>query len=120
QFLKRVTPGACLSFSVTPNLVPMGKRGPNTPESKAAVRHNALKHGLTSDAPVIPGESLPEWQRFLAGIIAGYEPVGRLATEHATMIASLMWRRRRVARFYVAVIAANMERTEEDLQIVPA
>jgi len=95
----------------------MGKRGPNTPESKAAVRHNALKHGLTSDSPVIPGESLAEWQRFLAGIIAGYEPVGRLETEHATMIASLMWRRRRVARFEVAVIAANMERTEGDLQV---
>jgi len=51
----------------------MGKRGPNTPESKAAVRHNALKHGLTSDAPVIPSESLAEWERFLAGIIAGYQ-----------------------------------------------
>src|SRR5438132_1402432 len=98
----------------------MGKRGPNTPESKAAVRHNAVKHGLTSDAPVIPGESLAEWQRFLAGIIAGYEPVGRLETEHATMIASLMWRRRRVARFEVAVITANMERTEGDLQVAQA
>src|SRR5207244_5301654 len=84
----------------------------NTPESKASVRHNAVKHGLTADSPVIPGESPAEWQRFLAGIIAGYEPVGRLETEHATMIASLMWRRRRVARFEVAVIAANMETTE--------
>ena len=36
------------------------------------------------------------------------------------MIASLMWRRRRVARFEVAVIAANMERTEGDLQVVQA
>ena len=51
----------------------MGKRGPNTPESKAAVRHNALKHGLTSEAPVIPGESLAEWQRFLDGVIESYQ-----------------------------------------------
>src|SRR5207247_5746650 len=91
-----------------------------TPESKAAVRHNAIKHGLTSDAPVLPRESLTEWQRVLAGIIAGYEPVGQLEKEHATMIASLMWRRRRVARFEVAVIAANMETTEEDLQVAQA
>ena len=98
----------------------MGKRGPNTPESKAAVRHNAVKHGLTSDAPVIPGESLAEWQRFLAGIIAGYEPVGLLETEHATTIASFMWRRRRIARFEVAAVAANMARTEEDLQVAQA
>jgi len=94
--------------------------GPKTQHGKVAVRHNAVKHGLTSDAPVIPGESLAEWERFLAGIIAGYEPVGGLETEHATTIASLMWRRRRVARFEVAVIAANMERTEGDLQVVQA
>ena len=94
--------------------------GPKTQHGKVAVRHNAVKHGLTSDAPVIPGESLAEWERFLAGIIAGYEPVGGLETEHATTIASLMWRRRRVARFEVAVITANMERTEEDLQVVQA
>ena len=36
------------------------------------------------------------------------------------MIASFMWRRRRVARFEVAVISANMERTEEDLQVAQA
>ena len=94
--------------------------GPNTPESKAAVRRNAVKHGLTSDAPVIPSESLAEWQRFLAGIIAGYEPVGRLETEHATTIASFMWRRRRIARFEVAAVTANMAKTEEDLRVAQA
>src|SRR5207244_5645630 len=94
--------------------------GPKTQQGKVASSRNAVKHGLTSDAPVIPGESLAEWQRFLAGIIAGYEPVGRLEPEHATTIASLMWRRRRVTRFEVPVIAASMERTEEDLQIAQA
>jgi len=98
----------------------MTHRGPNTQQGKAASSRNAVKHGLTSDSPVIPSESLAEWERFLAGIIAGYEPVGRLETEHATTIASLMWRRRRVARFEVAVITANMERTEEDLQVAQA
>src|SRR5213596_3211876 len=98
----------------------MTRRGPNTQHGKAASSRNAVKHGLTSDSPVIPGESLAEWQRFLAGIVASYEPVGGLETEHATMIASLMWRRRRVARFEIAVIAANMERTEGDLQIEQA
>jgi len=79
----------------------MGKRGPNTPRSRAAVRHDAVKpcpacpplegaprwnrgsrrDGLTSGAPVIPVESHAEWQRFLDGIIAGYEPEGQLETE---------------------------------------
>jgi hypothetical protein len=33
----------------------MVKRGPATAEGKAAASRNAIKHGLRSDAPVIPG-----------------------------------------------------------------
>jgi len=98
----------------------MARRGPNTERGKTTSSRNAVKHGLTSDAPVIPGESLAEWQRFLAGIIASYEPVGQLETEHATTIASLKWRRRRVTRFEVAAITANMQSTEQNLQIAQA
>jgi hypothetical protein len=94
--------------------------GPKTQRGKAASSRNAVKHGVTSDAPVIPGESLQEWQRFLTGIIASYEPVGQLETEHATTLASIMWRRRRVARFEVAAITANIQSTEENLQIAQA
>jgi hypothetical protein len=94
--------------------------GPKTPAGKAVASRNAVKHGLTSDAPVIPGESLEEWQRFLAGIVASWEPVGQLEIEHAATIASLMWRRRRVARFEVAAITENIQSTEETLQIAQA
>ena len=94
--------------------------GPCARRGKAASSRNAVKHGLTSDAPVIPGESHAEWQRFRDGIIAGYEPVGELETEHTTTIASFMWRRRRVPRFEVAAIAANIQGTEQDLQIAQA
>jgi hypothetical protein len=98
----------------------MTRRGPNTQRGKAASSRNAVTHGLTSGAPVIPGESIEEWQRFLAGIIASYGPVGQLETEHATTIASFMWRRRRIIRFEVAAIAAYMERTEGQLQTAQA
>jgi hypothetical protein len=98
----------------------MARRGPNTQRGKAASSRNAVKHGLTSDAPVIPGESLEQWRRFLAGIIASWEPVGRLEIEHAATIASLMWRRRRVPRFEVASITDNIQSTEESLQIAQA
>lgn len=38
------------------------RRGPKTANGRAAVRHNALKHGITSTCPVIPGmESEAEW-----------------------------------------------------------
>ena len=95
----------------------MARRGPNTERGKATSGRNAVKHGLTSDALVVPGESLAEWQRFLAGIIASYEPVGRLETQHATTIASLMWRLRRVPRYEAAAIAARIESVEYELQV---
>jgi hypothetical protein len=98
----------------------MTRRGPNTQRGKAASSRNAVKHGLTSEAPVIPVESHAEWQRFLDGIIDSYEPVGQLETEHTATIASLMWRRRRVPRFEVATIAARIQKTEEDLQVEQA
>ena len=94
--------------------------GPKTPAGKAVASRNAVKHGLTSDAPVIPGESLEEWRRFLAGIIASWEPVGQLEIEHAATIASLMWRRRRVTRFEVAAITENIQGAEESLQVAQA
>jgi len=60
----------------------MVKRGPSTARGKAASSLNAIKHGLRANAPVIPEvESFEEWQCFIAGIIAGYEPVGQLETE---------------------------------------
>jgi len=40
----------------------MAKRGPGTARGKAATSRNALKHGQTSSAPVIPGKSPGEWQ----------------------------------------------------------
>jgi len=40
----------------------MAKRGPGTTRGKAATSRNALKHGQTSSAPVIPGKSPGEWQ----------------------------------------------------------
>jgi len=94
--------------------------GPKPPAGKAVASRNAVKHGLTSDAPVIPGESLEEWRRFLAGISASREPVGRLEIEHAATIASLMWRRRRVTLFEVASITENIQGAEESLQVAQA
>ena len=70
--------------------------------------------------PSSPASPSKNGRRFLAGIIAGYEPVGRLETEHAATIASLMWRRRRVPRFEVAVITENIQGAEESLQVAQA
>src|SRR6266508_5591624 len=87
--------------------------GPKTPAGKAAASQNAVKHGLRSGAPVIPGiEDLDEWERFRDGIIASYAPEGGLETELAEESASLRWRIRRASRY-------ETEMTDQYLQEIP-
>ena len=55
----------------------MVKRGPSTASGKAASSRSAIKHGLRSDAPVIPElESFEDWERHRAGTVAGFAPEG--------------------------------------------
>ena len=98
----------------------MTRRGPNTDRGKAAVRLNAVKHGLRSDAPVLPGESFSDWQRHLEGIIESLQPEGHLETVLAEIIASLLWRLRRAQRFEVAAVSEFQAQAAEDLQVAAA
>ena len=98
----------------------MTRRGPNTDRGKAAVRLNAVKHGLRSDAPVLPGESFSDWQRHLEGISESLQPEGHLETVLAEIIASLLWRLRRAQRFEVAAVSEFQAQAAEDLQVAAA
>jgi hypothetical protein len=70
--------------------------GPRTPEGKAVVSLNALRHGLLSGQAVIQGESeveLVELGRRLRGQLV---PMGELELLLADRIVSTAWRLRRV------------------------
>src|SRR5438552_8417206 len=78
----------------------MARRGPNTERGKAASSLNAVKHGLRSNAPVIPEvESFEDWDRHRAAIVASWEPEGGFETFLAERVASLSWRLNRVPRY---------------------
>jgi len=97
----------------------MVKRGPNTPAGKANSSQNALKHGLRSDAPVIPGfEDHGDWDRHRADILAAIAPEGALETAHATRIAKLIWRLDGVPRWETAMMTHSLDAVGDDL--VPA
>lgn len=99
----------------------MVKRGPSTEEGKTAASRNAVKHGLRSDAPVIPEfESFEEWEAFRDGIIANYEPEGRLETELAGRVASLLWRLKRAARWETEMTAHYLDDIPDDLATAAA
>src|SRR5205085_3711979 len=70
--------------------------GPKTPEGRAAVRLNGIKHGLTASALVLRGESESDFENLLDSMQAEHQP--STATEEAlvTQIAMATWRLRRL------------------------
>jgi hypothetical protein len=72
--------------------------GPRTPEGKAAVRLNALKHGLLSEEVLLPGEDEAVLRELAESLRAQVQPVGELETLLVDRITSLLWRLRRLGR----------------------
>ena len=70
--------------------------GPRTPEGRAAVRQNALKHGLTSMSPVAPGENPAEFLQFLDRWSQAYLPIGPAEEEVLRTAVVASWRLRRI------------------------
>jgi hypothetical protein len=94
----------------------MAQRGPRTSRGKQSSSQNAVKHGLRSGDPVIPiFESFEEWESFRDGIVAGYEPQGRLETELAHRSALLLWRLKRVVRYETEMTAHYLDDIPDDM-----
>ena len=73
--------------------------GPRTPAGKAAVRANALKHGVRSGSlSVLPDEGLKQWNDVVLSIKKTWEP--KTVEEEALTeeIANLWWKLRRLVQ----------------------
>jgi hypothetical protein len=71
--------------------------GPKTGEGKHRSSLNALRHGLTSQTVVLPGEDLEQYHQHLASFQRDLRPFG--ADEHnlVQILADTSWRLHRVA-----------------------
>src|SRR6266704_4870925 len=72
--------------------------GPKTPEGRAAVRLNGVKHGLCAETLVLPGESEADFEALLVAFEAEHQPETAqeaAIVRHAAMCA---WRLQRVYR----------------------
>lgn len=78
--------------------------GAKTPEGKAVVADNALKHGLFSSRLILAGESLEEYHQLLDDLITSLMPHG--AYEHMLVekVAVAVWRQLRLTRAESAAI----------------
>src|SRR5712664_3328558 len=76
--------------------------GPTTPEGRAAVRLNGLKHGLCAETIVVPGEDPAEFEALLDAYRAEYQPATPSAEFLVRQVAMADWRLLRLHRIEAA------------------
>ncbi len=79
--------------------------GPKTPEGKAAVRHNALRHGLLSRDVLLPGEDEDALRELGERLWDKLQPVGALESLLVNRIISSTWRLQRLGRVQAGIFA---------------
>ena len=82
--------------------------GPRTPEGKAAVSLNAMKHGLLSKEILLPGEdeeALRELDERLRGEL---QPDGVVEVLLVDWVTSLLWRLRRLGHVEAGIFALEL------------
>jgi hypothetical protein len=72
--------------------------GPKTPEGRAAVRLNALKHGLTAAEIILPTEDKLEFEEFQAAFEKECQPVGPIEQVLVEDLVAARWRMNRIRK----------------------
>jgi hypothetical protein len=92
-------------------------RGPLSDEARAAIRENAVKHGLTAKHIVLGHEDYADYQELRASIVMEYQP--RTPQEHrlADQIAQNYWRLLRSRRVETATFENRLGMLKDRLGI---
>jgi len=72
--------------------------GPRTPQGKAAISQNAVKHGLLARHDVINSESPAEFELYRNKILDELKPASPMESILAERIVTLSWRLKRTGR----------------------
>jgi len=77
--------------------------GPRTPDGKAAVAQNAVRHGLLAQQVVIRGEDPGEFEFYRDQMLGELSPAGAMESMLAERVVGLAWRLRRAERIQAEV-----------------
>jgi len=88
--------------------------GPRTPEGRAAVSLNALRHGLTAQTAVLPNENPEEFQELLDAFLAEYQPAGPTEALLVQQMAMASWRLRRLRALETGLFNVRMSQLPDD------
>jgi hypothetical protein len=87
--------------------------GPKTPEGRAAVRLNGVKHGLFAQTLVLPGESESDFTALLESYEAEHAPATPTEEDLVVQAAMAMWRLRRLYHAEAAFLARERKSQAE-------
>jgi hypothetical protein len=88
--------------------------GPKTPEGKAVVRTNALRHGLLTRDVVLPEEDAEAFEDLRNRVWANLPPVGPMEEFQVDRVVNAMWRLRRLERAETALFHSRMQALKAD------
>jgi hypothetical protein len=88
--------------------------GPRTPQGKSISSRNAIRHGLTSVAPLLPSEDPAEFERFQSNLVTQYDPQDCEDTAIVAAYVDTLWRLRRVPVHEAKLIGIELLRMNLD------
>src|SRR5712691_8751554 len=88
--------------------------GPKTPQGKAAVSMNSLRHGLRARTVVLPGESREEFNQLCDDLEREWQPKSRTAQFYLEQMAVSQWK---LTRTEVAEAGIFQETTTAKTQL---
>jgi hypothetical protein len=88
--------------------------GPKTSEGRAAVRLNALRHGLLTCEVVLPEEDADAFEGLFNQVRANLSPVGPIEEFLVDRVVNAMWRLRRLERAETALFHSRIHGLKPD------
>ncbi len=88
--------------------------GPRTPEGRAAVSLNALRHGLASQTAVLPNENPEEFRELRDAFFDEYHPAGPTETLLVEQMAISAWRLRRLRALETGLFNVRISDLRDD------
>ena len=86
---------------------PQHSTGPRTEAGKAVSSQNALKHGLTAQTVLLPGEDEAAYRKVCEGLFDEFEPETTSERELVQFLADTQWRLSRCSRLEVRALSSD-------------
>ena len=87
--------------------------GPKTPEGRAAVRLNAIKHGLNAQTLVLPGENPEDFEELFQALEAEHDPSTPTEQMLVVQLAMASWRLLRIYGAHMDFVRYKLKATRE-------